>query len=503
MPRIFQDIQNHFNIKKDILHSLVRDDVRLLSLIFFLIIIATVFRFYDLGKDSLWYDETYTWWCIDKPWIDMFNSLRNPGAEVPLFYVLIKLTSQTLQSTTEWVLRFPSALTGVMGVIIAMLIGYHNGGKAGLLAGGWLWTFHPFTIWYSRDVKTYSLTALLAGCLTLVYLHLLKKDHNVLWFLAGVLLSLGLLSHYFFFLLAGSLIMIALMSIRERPIFFRKWVLLTFISLIPVALWVMWFMSHPSPTLGSGWIEKPDWNDPVETVWNLMSGYAGQNSVHNTAFGLFVLLLFLIGLRTKDKFLASFRILIFGLVVPIAGMWIISQYRPLYVDRYFIVLLPFITIIISRGAEGLVLKIRDAIQPRETSKWLIILLVTIPSILGLWVGYSTLRELKYSRESWRDLYSDLSAEISLSSNIWLSDPFLILPLKYYFFDDYNQITSSSPPVCKEPCWWILRQNFTYTHAFTQSINPSNRPWVPIMPDGCAIIKQYNYNTGIKLWLLDC
>ena len=106
-------------------------------------IIAATLRLYNLGKESLWYDETYTWWCIDKPWMEMFNTLRNPGAEVPLFYIIVKLFVSFFQSTAEWVLRLPSAIAGILGVVFAMVIGYRAGGKAGLLAAGWFWTLIP------------------------------------------------------------------------------------------------------------------------------------------------------------------------------------------------------------------------------------------------------------------------------------------------------------------------------------------------------------------------
>ena len=50
--------------------------------------------------------------------------------------------------------------------------------------------FNPMTLWYSRDVKPYSVVALLAAALLAVYLLILSKERKSLWFLAWLVLTL-------------------------------------------------------------------------------------------------------------------------------------------------------------------------------------------------------------------------------------------------------------------------------------------------------------------------
>lgn len=79
--------------------------------IFLILLVATILRFYDLGGESLWYDETYTWHLTQKSWSGMFTGLRNPGGELPLFYIGVKFMTSILGSSNEWSLRLLSALT--------------------------------------------------------------------------------------------------------------------------------------------------------------------------------------------------------------------------------------------------------------------------------------------------------------------------------------------------------------------------------------------------------
>ena len=230
--------------------------------------------------------------------------------------------------------------------------------------------------------------------------------------------------------------------------------------------------------LGSGWITRPDWTDPIKTIWNLISGYAGQNTIQNTFFGLLVLILLQFGLTSDTPPLPSSWIFVIGLAAPITAIWVFSQYRPLFVDRYFIIFVPYLTILIAKGAGRISSKIKDVIHTKKTYSIVMALLIAVPFTLGLWAGSNTLTGQKYARENWRELSSDLSQGTALSSKVWLSDPYLVLPLQYYFDGNITKIDFVSPPDSEGTYWWILRQNFTYTHAYTQSINPTRREWIP-------------------------
>ena len=385
-----------------------------------------------------------------------------------------------------------------------MQIGRVAAGQVGSLAAGWFWAIHPMTIWYARDVKTYSWLATLAAIVIWCYLILQKRISKKWLWLALIFLSLGSLSHYYFFAFSMSLILLAFTTTKQSPRFFRRWVAITILSWLPLVIWLIWYLTQDQPALGSGWIQIPDWNDPFETLWNLISGYGGVASIEDTFFGLFVLMIILtgiIGIGPKPA-ISPLYIITIGMGAPLIGILLLSQRRPLYVDRYFIVLLPWVTLLFAQGIQTIWDTIHRVFTPRRAA-WLSLTLFATLGIFGIIVGLNVLHAPKYQREDWRALATDLSQHAGDDPKVWFSDKLTIIPLKYYTQTQIQPIWSDNPPICENTCWWIIRQPFTYTHAFTQSVNPTNRAWIPELPSGCYLLDKWDYFTGILLWHVSC
>lgn len=439
-----------------------------------LLILFLGLRLYMIGAESLWMDEAHTWWLGRLDWVTHFKVLREIGVHPPLYFSTSKLISD-LFGQQEIVLRSLSILAGLLGLVSAMLLGMKIAGYWGLFAAGWFWTFHPMLIWYARDARPYSLAAGLAMLVLYLYFSLRSNGRKYYWAISIACLSLGMLTHFFFLLFAFSLILLALLEIRDKPPFFRKWTISTLLASMPLCLWVIWYFLQDSPSLGIGWIRSPNPGDLGLSLFNLIAGYAG---VFTIAAGLFCLAFLAICfgnlLQGEEK---GFRIgiLIVGLILPVLSVYLISQRRAIYMDRYFIVLIPFVTSILCYGVKGWDLWLAGV--NNKGKYFLISLIIAVVICIGMIAGIQSHRQAHYTREDWK-LLSILVRSTFIEDTqpeIWLSDPESLIALEYYTQQPIQiQDSLDLGSYEDENTWLIFRQPYTATHAFAQSVSEPDR-----------------------------
>jgi uncharacterized membrane protein len=119
---------------------------------------AALLRFINLGSEGLWYDEGFTAWLIKLRPGDMLKAIQG-DVHPPLWYILEYLNVQ-LFGTSPFALRLPSAVLGVLVVLmvwrLAGLIGFER--RTALLAGA-LAAVLPGAVYYSQEARMYSLLA--------------------------------------------------------------------------------------------------------------------------------------------------------------------------------------------------------------------------------------------------------------------------------------------------------------------------------------------------------
>ncbi len=466
-----------------------------------LLVAAFVLRFARLGGASLWIDEAFVGWFTDHTWSGLLYTLHLDGGNLPAHFLIVKLITGAL-GTSELSLRLFSALCGVVAVLLAMILGRMVGNKPGSLAAGWLWTFSPMAIWYARDAKPYAFSATLALALLIVYVSYLRKQKRAYALLAFALLVVGSFSHYYFFLVIMGLILLAMAEMPRQPLFFRKWFLLSLLALAPLAGWLAWFFSQPNPAVGIGWIERPGLSDIPQTAWNLLSGYGGELAFQTTLFGATALALTGAGIFSGKGLTLSRLSFVMGVLAPIVAVWAISQRRPIYMDRYFIVLLPFATIPLSEGAQW-TWKFLAQKTPARSHKVLAGAALAGLVGIGLLAAAQVFGAERYAREDWRGLARRLSTSSEAAPQIWMLDAEAVVPLRYYYRGNMSFIDASQPPVCHDPCWYVMRQPYTATHAFAQGVTPAGRPWKPRLPEGCALREAWESPSGLALWQVAC
>ena len=316
--------------------------------------------------------------------------------------------------------------------------------------------------------------------------------------LAGIVLTLGLLTHYFYFVLVAILVILAGLDMRRSPLFFRRWTTVALLAMIPLGLWLAWFFSTGSPSLGIGWIRPPIVRDIPLTIWNLAAGYGGEFDAPSALLGLGVLALVGFGLAGSARGDGR-RLLLAGILLPILAVWVISQRRPVYVDRYFIILLPFVAALASLGAAALARWVAQSRPPRS----LLALSAVAVALIAISAAWAVQSAPKFMKEDWRGLAAFLQTEQAPAGALSLSEPEITLPLSYYLHLDLVEDTPALIPSCGDHCTWVLRQPYTATHAFTQSVKEPGRSQPPVPPEECEKVESWESPTGVSAWELSC
>jgi hypothetical protein len=167
-----------------------------------LLTLALLPRLFRLGAQSLWLDEGSTWQMTRAGWSTLLLDLFNPVSGYPLYHLLLK-GWLALAGSSEWALRFPSALAGAAAVVALYLAGRElrryagdpPGSKLFPLAAALLLAGSPFAIWYAQEAKVYSLLLLVAVLLLWSLLRALRQPTRSAWLLVGGLALLSIFVH--------------------------------------------------------------------------------------------------------------------------------------------------------------------------------------------------------------------------------------------------------------------------------------------------------------------
>jgi len=121
--------------------------------------LALTVRLLAIGRESLWYDETFTAWLAALP-LDRMIVATLGDVHPPLWYVIEWVTVRLI-GQSEAALRLPAALCSAWSVgELYRLIRLVAGHREGLIAGG-LAVIMPGLIYYGQEARMYSLLALL------------------------------------------------------------------------------------------------------------------------------------------------------------------------------------------------------------------------------------------------------------------------------------------------------------------------------------------------------
>ena len=161
-----------------------------------IILAAFGLRLFHLGADSLWYDETVSLYLARQ---DLVSLTRHTAGDIhpPLYYYLLHFWGHWA-GWSEFSSAFLSLFFGVLIIALVYRVGREWFTPRVALIAAFLVAISPYNLWYSQEVRMYTLGAVLGLASVYFFIRLLNSA-RLSDFAAYVLVSAaGLYTLYYF-----------------------------------------------------------------------------------------------------------------------------------------------------------------------------------------------------------------------------------------------------------------------------------------------------------------
>lgn len=376
-----------------------------------ILILGFLLRAYNLGKESLWFDEggSLNWALLDLQQI-LFQGEENP----PLYYIVLHFWVN-LFGTSEISLRFPSLMFGTASIWFVYVIGNELFNRnTGMLAALML-SLNSYHIYYSQEARTYALSVFLTLLSMYCFINLTRRKHHLSSIGYVIFSSLLLYSHVYgmFIVFAQNLYVLTKIKAYNKAKWLYKWVWLQLCILLIFSPWLHVLLAETVDVVKQGfWIPAPG----LHTLISTFSTVSGSRYLF-LLYGIILLSSFIwhcINRRLfsmKGFFISDIQdqekasnhpsglyLMALWLFIPIAIPFIISKLStPIFHSRYVIV-----------SSTGFYLIVALTIVNLKISNYLrvtVVMLIVLISAGTLSIYYSSIK-----KEPWRDVAALIDSE---------------------------------------------------------------------------------------------
>jgi len=303
-----------------------------------MVALACVARLYQITYPVLWMDEAYTVRLASMPFEQIIeHTLRD--VHPPLYYILLHYWIEVFGDSL-WSVRFPSAVLGSLSVAVPMMIAARIANRRAALLVGVLFALLPIAVRYSQETRMYALLGLLLLGATLLLLCWVARPERHRYLVGyGLLMSLGLYTHYFTLSCAAAhwLYLLCIKGADDRRLIgSRSWWLC---NLMIALVFLPWLPSMWGQVANRRWLS---WIPPVKldtvpsTLWvflTLDDGRSYPGWLFWMASLMVILVCVAVVVRDKRAWRPAGLVLSFS-YVPLLVAWLVSYAIPLYFVRF-------------------------------------------------------------------------------------------------------------------------------------------------------------------------
>jgi uncharacterized membrane protein len=197
---------------------------------------AVALRFFRLGAQSFWTDELLSIQLSEAPagisyWRKVLWDVHGP-----LYSVILHFAKSI--SSQEAVLRTPSALAGVLSVFFMYRWLVVIGRRDLALLGALLIAVNPFNIYYSQELRFYSLVGLFSIVSLIAFERFLADPSYRRGALLGVMLAVTCLSHFSALFLCAGFFLYLVLTRRLKGQVLRSAALAAAVLLVIISPWI-------------------------------------------------------------------------------------------------------------------------------------------------------------------------------------------------------------------------------------------------------------------------
>lgn len=397
------------------------------GLVVFILLVAVVSRFYGLDRLSLWSDELWVVMASTAGSLaDVLANVYSNDNHPPGYYLLSRWTQQ-LFGTSDFAIRLPSALAGVLLVYSVWHIGkQHLSVTAAVVAAALAAGSYPL-VYYSQEARPNVFVALFA----LWALHGFYKRQPWLFACAA---AACMYFHY-----AGLVLVLCFVPVYAVQLLYeRNWqtlkqglwlfvpALLLFSPWIPGTLYDL---MHSPPEY---WQRTPNLQTLNQTFWFLF----GPDDFRVWCYKLALLFVVIVmGVTVIQRRVPAFPALLLAMsLLPVAVFFVKSLVsQSAYNHRHFLFVIPFVALL-----AGWI--IDKALQRLPASGQQPVLLVLLVLVI-LYQALANQGRALYSANHFKQEYREVSALVA-KDNAFHAETKTMVIANLHFFDHYLKRFSS-------------------------------------------------------------
>lgn len=308
---------------------------------------------------SVWFDESYGAFLTRFSFGDIWN-MTAADVHPPLYYFLLKVWSMIF-GYTDFGMRFMSVFFGAVAIVFAwQWLKRKFGVKAALLATLFM-VVSPVMIRYGQEMRMYAMAAAIIFASTYVLQLAIDLKKRRYWIIYGVLMALGMWTHYFTALIFLAHLLYLIYVYRKK--IFQKDIIIGYVTAVVLYLpWLPSFLAQSGTVQQGFWIGAPN----VGT----MADYATMSLMYHESSEVtgWLLPLMLVGVgclvflaRKLDKKAMLLKFIVFLPPVLLIALSMPPLFKPMFVDRY--VVYSMVGLMILAGVGIATVKFRKKIAP--------------------------------------------------------------------------------------------------------------------------------------------
>lgn len=339
---------------------------------------AFAWRVQGLAWQSLWRDEVDAIYFATRDLSQTLRMFVDAGQNGPLYFVALRPWFG-LVGTSEFALRYPSALAGTLGVVLTWQVGRRliplhlpsanaaaprrgiMGQDAAALLAALFFAANPYQLWYSQEGKMYTVISVVALLATWWWLQGIERGGWRPWLAYWLTLTLGMYTHLLIILVFPlHLIWFVLAWPASRQHWRGYGLALAGLTLpyVPMVWWQWRLLTADVQLTGFSFT-------PIDEMARVLIFNHSRGFMPPADLGWIAPIFFLaaaglligageIASRTHPDGVAlapwrRYALVAAWLIVPVLGIYALSLRQPIFTDRYVIWIAPAAMMVLALG----------------------------------------------------------------------------------------------------------------------------------------------------------
>jgi uncharacterized membrane protein len=431
------------------------------------LLVALGLRLYRLQERVLWFDEANSLLIAQASPTRIANAVLD-DTHSPFYYLVLHYWR--VVDRGEVGARLLSVLAGVATMAVVYWLGCELAGcAAGLLSAAVL-SFCPLHVWYSQEIRMYTLQTLLVCLSFLFMLRALREGRTAPWVGYVIFTALSLYAQYVsVFAVVAQNVFVTVYHRKERRTL-RHWLLSQCAVAILFVPWMPSFVTQMKIVTGSAWSPPLQLRQILGFLWLFSGTYLGDPrgrhvSAFITAVVLVVAVVTLIR-RTENRPTGTWLVLWFVLPIVLLALQSLNQNR--FLPRVLVFTTPAFALLVGCAAA----------QPGKTAARLT---MGFGAIALLVANLYALRNYYSSENAWvksdlRVAAGKLAGEFRAGDIILHTSEFSYRPFEYYLG------TNVAQGVITAPVYLPHLFRLTGDGRLPQPTDGFRRIWLVLYPD---------------------